>query len=216
MWGNMKAVNLALLLTESVQLHADRPALIADNQRITYRQLQSAVSAVARSLKNMELEKGDKVAIMRDGRLEQVDTPSAMSQHPANDYVRTFIDSADKTRVLSVRDIMLKPACLVRITDSVTHAIREMHGNGVSSVYVRGEGMRLRGILTIDEAIRAHRKGMEIADVLIQDIPTVLEDTMVSDVLPLAAEAKVPIAVVDANGSLRGIVTKASVLSSML
>ncbi len=64
MWGNMKAVNLALLLTESVQLHADRPALIADNQRITYRQLQSAVSAVARSLKNMELEKGDKVAIM--------------------------------------------------------------------------------------------------------------------------------------------------------
>ena len=64
MWGNMKAVNLALLLTESVQLHADRPALIADNQRITYRQLQAAVSAVARSLKNMELEKGDKVAIM--------------------------------------------------------------------------------------------------------------------------------------------------------
>ena len=64
MWGNMKAVNLALLLTESVQLHADRPALIADSQRITYRQLQSAVSAVARSLKNMGLEKGDKVAIM--------------------------------------------------------------------------------------------------------------------------------------------------------
>jgi len=60
----MKAVNLALLLTESVQLHADRPALIADSQRITYRQLQSAVSAVARSLKNMGLEKGDKVAIM--------------------------------------------------------------------------------------------------------------------------------------------------------
>ncbi|NLA39823.1 MAG: long-chain fatty acid--CoA ligase [Smithella sp.] len=60
----MKAVNLALLLTESVQLYADRPALIADNRRITYRQLQSAVSAVARSLKNMGLQKGDKVAIM--------------------------------------------------------------------------------------------------------------------------------------------------------
>ncbi len=64
MWGNMKAVNLALLLTASVQLYADRPALIADNRRITYRQLQSAVSAVARSLKNMGLQKGDKVAIM--------------------------------------------------------------------------------------------------------------------------------------------------------
>ncbi|RPH88465.1 MAG: hypothetical protein EHM66_00575 [Deltaproteobacteria bacterium] len=60
----MKAVNLALLLEESVQKHADRPVLIAENQRITYRQLHSAVHAVAPSLKNMGMGKGDKVAIM--------------------------------------------------------------------------------------------------------------------------------------------------------
>ncbi len=165
---------------------------------------------------NEAFKLGDTVAIMRDGRLEQVDTPAAMSQHPANDYVRTFIDSADKTRVLSVRDIMLKPACLVRLTDSLTHAIREMRTNGVSSVYVRGQGMRLKGILTIDEAIRAHREGLAISDVLQADISTVPEDTLVSDVLPIAAEARVPIAVVDESGAIRGIVTKAAVLSSML
>ncbi|MCK7509390.1 MAG: AMP-binding protein [Desulfobacterales bacterium] len=62
--GDMKAVNLALLLEESVQKHADRPVLIAENQRITYRQLHSAVHAVAPSLKNMGMGKGDKVAIM--------------------------------------------------------------------------------------------------------------------------------------------------------
>ena len=62
--GDMKAVNLALLLEESVQKHADRPVLIAENKRITYRQLQSAVHAVAPSLKNMGMGKGDKVAIM--------------------------------------------------------------------------------------------------------------------------------------------------------
>ena len=60
----MKAVNLALLLEESVQKHADRPVLIADNKRITYRQLHSAVHAVAPFLKNMGMGKGDKVAIM--------------------------------------------------------------------------------------------------------------------------------------------------------
>ena len=165
---------------------------------------------------NEAFKLGDTVAIMRDGRLEQVDTPAAMSQHPANDYVRTFIDSADKTRVLSVRDIMLKPACLVRLTDSLTHAIREMRTNGVSSVYVRGQGMRLKGILTIDEAVRAHREGLAISDVIQADISTVPEDTLVSDVLPIAAEARVPIAVVDESGALKGIVTKAAVLSSML
>lgn len=165
---------------------------------------------------NEAFKLGDTVAIMRDGRLEQIDTPERMSQQPANDYVRTFIDSADKTRVLTVRNIMLKPACLVRTTDSVTHAIREMHTNGVSSVYVMGQGMRLKGILTIDEAIRAHQESRTITDVLQQDVPTVSEDTLVSDVLPVAAQARVPIAVVDEGGALRGIVTKASVLSSML
>ncbi len=165
---------------------------------------------------NEAFKLGDTVAIMRDGRLEQVDTPAAMSQHPANDYVRTFIDGADKTRVLSVCDIMLKPACLVRLTDSITHAIREMQTNGVSSVYVRGQSMRLKGILTIDEAVRAHREDLSIADVLQADISTVPEDTLVSDVLPLAAGARVPIAVVDESGALKGIVTKAAVLSSML
>ena len=41
---------------------------------------------------------GDTVAIMQDGRLVQVDTPEGMSTNPANEYVRRFIDSADKSR----------------------------------------------------------------------------------------------------------------------
>ena len=165
---------------------------------------------------NEAFKLGDTVAIMRDGRLEQIDTPAVMSQHPANDYVRSFIDSADKTRVLTVSNIMLKPASLVRITDDVTYAIREMKANGISSVYVLGKSMRLRGILLIDDAIRAHREGLTIEEVLQQDVVAVPEDTLVSDVLPIAAEAHVPIAVIDAGGALRGIVTKAAVLASML
>jgi glycine betaine/proline transport system ATP-binding protein len=32
---------------------------------------------------------GDRVAIMQDGRLIQIDTPEQMSTNPANEYVRT-------------------------------------------------------------------------------------------------------------------------------
>lgn len=60
----MEATNLAELLEESVQKHADRPVLIAENQRITYRQLQSAVFTVSEALKKSGMQKGDKVAIM--------------------------------------------------------------------------------------------------------------------------------------------------------
>ncbi len=47
---------------------------------------------------------GDRVAIMRDGgEVIQVATPEEMSENPADDYVKQFIDSADKTQVISVK-----------------------------------------------------------------------------------------------------------------
>ncbi|MHB8138260.1 MAG: AMP-binding protein [Smithellaceae bacterium] len=47
-----------------MQRYADRPVLIADNSRITYRQLHSAMSTAAHVLKDLGMEKGDKVALM--------------------------------------------------------------------------------------------------------------------------------------------------------
>ena len=43
---------------------------------------------------------GDRVAIMRDGEVIQVATPEEMSENPADDYVKQFIDSADKLKLL--------------------------------------------------------------------------------------------------------------------
>ena len=62
--GGYPIINLALLFEESVRRHADRPVLIAENNRITYKQLSLAVEAVAQSLKNLGMGKGDKVALM--------------------------------------------------------------------------------------------------------------------------------------------------------
>ena len=44
---------------------------------------------------------------MRDGEVIQVATPEEMSEHPADDYVKQFIDSADKTQVIHVKMLWL-------------------------------------------------------------------------------------------------------------
>ena len=165
---------------------------------------------------NEAFKLGERVAIMRDGAVEQIDTPKQMSSNPANDYVREFIDSADKTRVMSVSDIMITPSCIVRTHDSGSHAISEMRENGVSSAYVVGEKMKLIGIITIDGAIKARSESLSVDSVMITDIPKTSAEILISDVLPVAAETRFPIAVVDADNALQGIVTKAAVLSSML
>lgn len=159
---------------------------------------------------------GDTVAIMRDGKLVQVDTPEHMSAHPADDYVRDFVGSADKSKVLSVRNIMITPSSIVRVGDGMEHAIQEMRKNALSTVYVVDYRLHLVGILSIRDAIRAHQEGKTIADVVEKDIPTTTPDVMVADIMPIAAEAIYPIAVVDEDNQLKGIVTKASVLAALL
>lgn len=165
---------------------------------------------------NEAFKLGDAVAIMKDGKIVQIDTPERISMNPATDYVRNFIEGADKAQVLTVRHVMTAPGCLVRVRDDPAYAIREMRRGEFSSAYVVDNHMRLRGVLRIDEALRARQGGLTIAEVIDQDIVNTTEDALLSDIMPLAAEARYPLAVVDGSGVLKGIVSKASVLASLI
>ena len=178
------------------------------------RKLEKTVVFITHDI-NEAFKLGDTVAIMRDGRLIQVGTPEEMSASPADNYVREFIDSADKTKVLCARHVMLTP-CVVRETDSPDYALREMKNGGVSSAYVVDRHMKFLGIVNVEAAIRARKERKSLKEVYVTDVATTAADTVISDILPVAAEAKYPIAVLENDGSLVGIVSKDSVLSSLM
>ena len=159
---------------------------------------------------------GDRVAIMRDGEIIQVATPEEMSKNPADEYVKRFIDDADKSQVISVKNVMITPNSIVGLKNTPDYAIKTMKNNGVSSAYVVGEKMRLQGVVTINDAIMAKKEGLSISDVLIKDINTTSPDTLLNDIMGMATETPFPIAVVDEDQSLKGIVSKVHVLSSIL
>lgn len=165
---------------------------------------------------NEAFKLGDRVAIMRDGKIIQVDVPERMSTNPADDYVKKFIEGVDKTKVFNVKHVMVKPACIVRMKDSPDYAINLMRRNETSSAYVVDNTMGFSGIVTIDAALRAINSGESISHVMITDTPTIAQDEFISDILPLAAEARFPLAVVDEENRLKGIVSRASVLSSLI
>lgn len=164
---------------------------------------------------NEAFKLGDRVAIMKDGQLIQVDTPEQMSSNPADDYVKQFIDSADKTQVISVKNVMSTPNSIVRLKDTPAYATRVMRANKISTAYVVKEKMQLQGIITIDDAIRANKENLTISDVLIKDIKITTPDALLTDIITMAAETKYPLCVVDDDGSLKGIVSKADVLASI-
>ena len=165
---------------------------------------------------NEAFKLGNTVAIMRNGRIIQTDTPEGMSSNPADDYVRDFINSADKAQIYSVRNIMQTPSCLIHTRDGAINALKQMRDNGVSSAYVVEEKMALVGILTLEQALRVRNGELSFKDSFIKDIPTTSPDTQVADLIPAAAVAEYPIAVLDDQNRLIGIVTKAAVLASLI
>ena len=165
---------------------------------------------------NEAFKLGDRIAIMRDGQIIQIATPEEMSSNPSDDYVRDFIKGANKSKVIGVKNIAVTPACLVKLKDTPAYAISEMKQNGFSSVFVVDSKLKLQGIITIEDAIKAKNENLKLSDILDNDVATVTQDMCVSQVIPIAAASKYPIAFIDEDRCLKGIITKAAVLDSFL
>ena len=56
------------------------------------------------------LRLGDRVAILKGGRLVQVGTPVEIVTTPADEYVRAFVEDVDRSRVLKVRHALVGTA----------------------------------------------------------------------------------------------------------
>jgi len=138
-----------------------------------------------------------------------------MSTNPANDYVKNFIEGADMSAVLKVKHVMFTPLCIVRENVSAANAVMEMRENQVSSAYAVADDMKFMGIITLDNAIRARKEKIPLFSLLTKGIPVTGEEIYLKDIIPKAVEAKFPIAVVGDRGKLKGIVSRASVLSSL-
>ncbi len=165
---------------------------------------------------NEAFKLGSRVGILRDGRMIQLDTPEKMLSAPANDYVRRFIDSVDTTKVLTVKHIMTVPGSVIKKTDGANVALNSMRASGVSSAYVVSDYMHFDGIITLEGALSVRDGKKTFEEAIIRGVPFVRNlDAPVSSIVPLAAKTQYPLAVVDEHDVFRGIVTKASVLSSL-
>ncbi|MBO8171668.1 MAG: glycine betaine/L-proline ABC transporter ATP-binding protein [Bacillaceae bacterium] len=158
---------------------------------------------------------GDRVAVMKDGHIQQIGTPEEILESPANDYIEEFIQDIDRSRVLQAKNVMIKPNILVSLKDGLKLAVKEMERGGISSVFVVDQDRKLQGIVTIDDAIRARQENRTLRDILRKDFETTDPETYLNDLIPKATESTFPIAVVNENNKLIGIVKRVSVLSGL-
>jgi glycine betaine/proline transport system ATP-binding protein len=165
------------------------------------------------------LKLGDRIAIMKDGRIVQIGTSEEILTHPADDYVASFVQQVDRSKVITAQAIMFtNPERVVSPRDGVELAIRRMRKLGLSSLAVTDRERHFLGYVHIDDAVELEKKKGEhdLQPIIRTDIQKTLPTTPVVEMLPLVMKTSLPIAVIDEKNRLCGLVMRASVIAEIV
>ena len=160
---------------------------------------------------------GDRIANMKDGEVVQVGTPEEILTDPANAYVTRFTESVDRGRIVTASSIMLKQPIVVRIKRDGPEAIfRKMRERRLYALPVIGNDDQFIGEIQYKDVLKLRKEGSKDVSSIVQtEVPSVLENTTVEDMLPLLPKVRQALPVVNEENRLVGVVSPSAIIIEM-
>lgn len=163
------------------------------------------------------LKLGDRVAIMKDGVIEQIDAPEDILRNPKTEYVSRFVEDVDLSKVLTAEGVMVKAKAVARPKDGPRMVLRKMREASISGIFMINREDELLGYISSDDAKKAvEADKTSVEDILEKDVVTTLPDTTLNELFELTATATIPVAVVDEENKFKGLIIRGSLLSGLV
>ncbi|HTN99457.1 MAG TPA: glycine betaine/L-proline ABC transporter ATP-binding protein [Microthrixaceae bacterium] len=165
---------------------------------------------------NEAMRMGDRIAMMRDGKIVQVGTAEQILNDPANDYVAQFVQDVDRSRILTAENIMERPAALLGSEQGPRTAHKLMRENQLNHLFVVDRNRRLVGtVIESDVAAAVDRGESDLRAILVTTPTVVSASTALADLLADSAVATVPLAVIAEDQRLLGVIPKVTLLNAL-
>lgn len=175
--------------------------------------LQKTIVFITHDL-NEALRVGNHVAVMRDGEVVQIGTPTEIITEPANEYVARFMADVDQARVLSAEFVM-KPAAKVQNNVTPKAALAAMDKAGVDMLYVVDAQGAVDGLLERSDLAALQANGAERIQRAVQgNYPVTARFTPLNELYGVCKDGA-PIAVMSDAGRLVGVVYPLDVLAAL-
>jgi glycine betaine/proline transport system ATP-binding protein len=158
---------------------------------------------------------GDRIAIMKDGVVEQIGTAEEILTNPATDYVEAFVEKVDRKTIITAETLMFKhPTTIMLKKDGPKGVIRKMRETGLNVLPVVGEDEKFLGHVWLEDMLKLEKdKVTTIESKLYTEVPSVYKHYTVEEMLPLITGHYYPLAVINEDdGKLLGLVTQTSLI----
>ena len=179
-------------------------------------ELQKTILFVTHDL-HEALKLGNRIAIMKDGEIIQIGAPEEVITTPSDAYVREFVKDASPGKVLTAGNIMEQPNVLLYEWQGPKAASHILRSTNMDNAFLVNRAGELLGLVTLERlAELIQKEASSLTEALEPDPPTCTLDTVVEDLLPLAASTGYPIPVVDNKGKFMGELYTGTILMSMI
>ena len=158
---------------------------------------------------------GDRIAIMKDGIVEQIGSAEDILTNPATEYIEAFVNKVDRKTIITAESLMFDKITLVQMSkDGPKGSIRKMNTIGVDVLPVEDENRKFLGYVWLKDLLKLEKeKEMSVEKALKTNVPSVYKSYSVEDMLPLIIGNKNPLAVIEEEtGKLLGLISQTSLI----
>jgi glycine betaine/proline transport system ATP-binding protein len=161
------------------------------------------------------LRLGDRIAIMRDGQVVQVGTPEEILSNPADEYVASFLNGIDRSKVLTCESLMKRPELVIPLKMGPRTALKMLDDSDQVIGMVVDKDRRFVGLVKAEDILRALERSAPLSEAVNDSIRTVTPDTKVEDLIAILVETDYPIPVLNDAGVLIGVIYPGSVMDKI-
>ena len=179
-----------------------------------YEEMERTILFITHDL-DEALKLGDRIAIMKEGRIIQVGDHEEILTNATNEYVEEFVEDVNRSRVLTARDIMSNPVELLYPQDGPRTALHKMKNNELESIFVVDRDKKYKGIVYLEDVVNLiNNDDGEFKDI-IKDIKPADPEENLRELFGHIADLNAPLPVLNDNDKLIGVIVKTNVLANL-
>lgn len=158
----------------------------------------------------------DRIAIMKDGEIVQLDTPDQILRNPKNEFVAEFVGQErliKSSSDISLKDIMIDKPITIDPEKGLAEALGTMRKRKVDSLLVTKDG-KLIGILTSNDIRDNIDKADKVNEAMTEDVISINTDQSASEAVSIIRRKDIGyLPIVTRDNTLKGLITRSSIVN---